>query len=58
MGKPKKRERHAETLDELRARVLGKAAAKVAAVQTMAQTADDVVQRGVLELLDELLDDG
>lgn len=51
----KKREKRNETVDELQARVLRKAAGRVVGVQVAVANADDIVRRGVLELVDELL---
>lgn len=60
MAAKKKRapKRPPETTDELEARVARKLAGKVAGVQVGIADARDIVRRGVLEAIDDFLDDG
>lgn len=53
----KKKKRPVESTDELQARVLGKLAGKVSAIQTAVLEPREIVRRTLLEGLDDLLDD-
>lgn len=52
MAKKKKRE---ETLQQLEARVAGKVMGRLMQVQQVVQSGNEIVKKGVLEALDELL---